>query len=170
MLWACFKEFFTIGGQKKVNQNTVFAIFELSVALLISQQFTFATFLLLSGLVLAFNLRQKYEGAVGTFMAFFLVYYLTLNFSVNMFDLCWNHLFKGISYSHDEDFVSSFSYKSHSLVLVSMLAFISAQYTRPAFVLFKEVPNSLALLHTFSILVSFSLVVNFLFELTSMAP
>ena len=103
-------------------------------------------------------------------MAFFLVYYLTLNFSVNMFDLCWNHLFKGISYSHDEDFVSSFSYKSHSLVLVSMLAFISAQYTRPAFELFKEVPNSLALLHTFSILVSFSLVVNFLFELTSMAP
>jgi len=51
-----------------------------------------------------------------------------------------------------------------------MLAFISAQYIRPAFGLFKEIPNSLALLHTFSILVSFSLVVNFLLELTSMAP
>ena len=66
-----------------------------------------------SSLIIIFNLRQKYPGAVQTSLVFFLIYYLTINFCVNLFDFFWNYMAQGITYRHDADFVSSFSYKSH---------------------------------------------------------
>ena len=63
---------------------------------------------------------------MNTFLAFFGAYYFTLNFSVNLFDLLWNHAYKGLTYRRDDDFTSSFSYKTHQIVLVALLAFVSA--------------------------------------------
>ena len=121
-------------------------------------------------MIMVLNFRQKYTNACHTLLAFFVIYYFTINFWVNCFDLCWNHLFQGILYKHDEDFVYSFSYKVHLLVLISSLAFISSQFVRPSIPVLKEQPLLLTLMHLFSILVAGSLFFNFLFELTSMAP
>ena len=112
-LWACFKEGFTSGGLRWVNQNSVFAIIEIMIALPISGQLSVNTFLIYLGMILFFNLRQKYTNAVQITMAFFLLYYFSMNFCLNFFDLIWNFCLKGIKYKHDDDFVSSFSYKSH---------------------------------------------------------
>ena len=121
-------------------------------------------------MIMTLNLRQKYPGAMNTYLAFFVVYYITINFSVNLFDFFYNYCMQGITYRHDADFVSSFSYKSHQFVLVAGLTFISAQFVRPSFSVTKELPIMLALVHFFSIIVAASLFFNFLFELTSMKP
>ena len=97
-------------------------------------------------------------------------YYLALNICVNMFDFVWNFALQGIEYQYDDDFVSSFSYKTHQLVLIAILSLISGQFINPTIALFRETPLGLAILHFFSINVSASLFFNFLFELTSMAP
>ena len=169
-LWTCYKEAFASGGTRRVNQNTVFAIFELLLALFVSRQLNVWSFLLLFSLVLAFNLRQKYPSTVTLTMSFFLMYYLALNSCVNMFDLVWNYAFQGITYQQDSDFVTSFSYKTHQAILIAGLSFVSAQFIRPTVPLLKEVPVGLALIHLFSLILAGSLFVTFLFELTSMAP
>ena len=140
------------------------------IALAVSGYLSLATFSMFFFMIMIFNLRQKYPGAVNTYLAFFLVYYITINFSVNLFDFFYNYMFTGITYRHDADFVSSFSYKSHQFVLVAGLTFISAQFVRPSFSVTKELPIMLALVHFFSIIVAVSLFFNFLFELTSMKP
>ena len=87
-----------------------------------------------------------------------------------MFDLLLNYAYKGLVYRRDSDFTSSFSYKTHQITLIALLAFISAQYVRPSIPSLTEVPKSLPIIHFFSTLVSLSLVVTFLLELTAMAP
>ena len=139
-------------------------------ALLISKQLSLDRFAFLSSLILLLNFRQKFQGAINTFLAFFTTYYFSLNLLVNTFDILWNHAYKGLTYRRDDDFTSSFSYKTHQIVLIALLSFISAQFTRPSFEIFKEVPNGLAVIHMFSCALALSLGFNFLFELTSMAP
>jgi len=99
------------------------------VALLISKELSLSTFTLLTSLILVFNLRQRMPASMNTFLAYFVTYYTVLNFSVNFFDVCWNNAYRGLSYRRDSDFTSSFSYKSHQIVLVTLLAFISGQFT-----------------------------------------
>ena len=82
--------------------------------------------LLLTSVISVLNLRQKFPGTLNVAIAFLVFYYLALNICVNTFDLVWNFMLQGVSYQHDDDFVSSFSYKTHQLVLIAMLSFISA--------------------------------------------
>lgn len=116
------------------------------------------------------TLRQKFHLHLNVALAYFIVYYFVINSCVNTFDFFKNYVFMGITYRHDDDFVSSFSYKTHQLVLIGMLALVSAQFTRPSLSIFQEVPLGLAIIHFFSVIVSISLFFNFLFELTSLAP
>lgn len=169
-LWTCFKEGFTQRGAKRACQDSVFAVIEMLVALGLAGEFSLATAILFLTLIVLMNVRQKQPGLVNTALAFFALYYTTLNFSVNLFDFCYNFMFQGLSYRHDNDFVSSFSYKSHQLVLILGLTFVSLQFVRPSFTWSKELPIMLALMHCFSIIVAVSLFFNFLFELTSMKP
>lgn len=113
---------------------------ELMIALLVTNQRDLSSIIILSSLILMFNLRQRHPDAVNTFLVFLVVYYLMINLCVNSFDLCWNYAYKGLSYRRDADFTSSFSYKTHQLALTSMLAFISAQYFRPDIAKIKEIP------------------------------
>jgi hypothetical protein len=82
--------------------------------------------ILLTSVISVFNLQQKFPGTLNVAIAFLVIYYLTMNICVNIFDLVWNFMLQGASYQHDDDFVSSFSYKTHQIVLIAMLSFISA--------------------------------------------
>ena len=83
------------------------------IAFAISNQFSAGTLCIYLGLILLFNLRQKHGKDIEITVSFFLVYYLLTNLLLNLFDLVWNFMIMGISYRHDDDFVSSFSYKTH---------------------------------------------------------
>ena len=80
---------------------------------MISKQLSLDRFAFLSSLILLLNIRQKFQGAINTFLAFFVSYYFSLNLLVNTFDILWNHAYKGFTYRRDDDFTSSFSYKTH---------------------------------------------------------
>ena len=69
-------------------------------------------------------------------ICFFIFYYITLNFWVNAIDFFCNYLLWDVYYYHDEDFVTSFSYKMHICVLILMFSFISAQFVNPSITLF----------------------------------
>lgn len=58
-------------------------------------------------------IRRNHGNALNMPMFFFVIFYSTLNLSVNFWDLVVNYLWRGISYKHDMDFVESFSYKVH---------------------------------------------------------
>ena len=95
------------------------------VALLLAQKLSFNYVFFLDSIILVLNLRQKFPSTLNVTLAFFLFYYLALNICVNMFDLVWNFALQGIAYQYDDDFVSSFSYKTHQLILIAMLSLIS---------------------------------------------
>ena len=59
-------------------------------------------------------------------LGFFVFYYFTLNFWVNVIDLLCNNLLLSTNYYHDEDFMSSFSFKSHTSINIVILSIISA--------------------------------------------
>ena len=83
------------------------------IALALDRQLTLSNFLLLFFLMLIFNIRQKYTSSMNPFLTFLMVFYVSLNFWVNLFDLFWNYLLQNITYRQDDDFVHSFSYKIH---------------------------------------------------------
>ena len=95
------------------------------IALVAANQLSYGTVIIYLGLLLLFNLRQKNTSDVQVTASLFFFYYFTTNFLLNLFDLVWNYMIKGMTYRHDDDFVSSFSYKTHQLILVTTLAFIS---------------------------------------------
>lgn len=139
------------------------------VALTISGSFSIGSLLLFLALILLLNLRQKYSTTFQLALTFFVFYYLITNFALNMFDFCWNYLLKGVSYKFDDDFVSAFSYKTHQLLLIIELSFVSAHFMRPNAPIFKEIPLLLTLIHLSTLVVSGSMFYNFLYELTSMS-
>ena len=139
------------------------------VAFIISGSFSYGTLLLFFALILILNLRQKYSATFQIALTFFAFYYLIMNFALNMFDFCWNYLLKGVSYKFDDDFVSSFSYKTHQLLLIIELSFVSAHFFRPSNPIFKELPLLLTLIHLSTLVISGSMFFSFLYELTSMS-
>ena len=112
-LWACFKEGFTSGGIRWANVTSVFSVVEMSVALFFAGRFNWGSFVLYLGMILLFHLRHKQPTTVHLTTFFFLLYYISVNFTLNLFDFFWNYLLKEIQYRHDDDFVASFSYKTH---------------------------------------------------------
>ena len=50
---------------------------------------------------------------------------------VNMIDLGYNFIYQGLKYEHDDDFVASFSFKVHQVMLTVWLAIISGQFMHP---------------------------------------
>lgn len=89
------------------------ALIEILLALLISRSLTFAKFAFLAALVGIFNIRCKHSESMNLLLGFFVFYYLMLNFMVNTVDFLWNFAFKGVYFHFDQDFVASFSYKTH---------------------------------------------------------
>lgn len=125
ILWASFKGGFTDPQAQKSG------FFELTVALFVTRQNSWESFFLLSSVITVLALRKKHPQLMNVALAYFVLYYLSINLCVNTFDFFKNFVFEGITYRHDDDFVSSFSYKTHQLVLVVMLSFVSAIFTNP---------------------------------------
>ena len=108
------------------------------------------------------NLKER-----KTFICIFVVIYLTVTFWVNLTDYIFNGLI--MDYYHDEFFVSSFSYKIHQLVLVTLVAVIGSEFMSPS-KLTANRPKLLTHLHRTQIPVSLSLLLTFLYELTWYTP
>jgi hypothetical protein len=112
--------------------------------------------------VVLMNLKER-----KTFICIFVVIYLTVTFWVNLTDYIFNGLI--MDYYHDEFFVSSFSYKIHQLVLVTLVAVIGSEFMSPS-KLTANRPKLLTHLHRTQIPVSLSLLLTFLYELTWYTP
>ena len=121
------------------------------------------------GFMAVLYLRNLRPDVMNLTICFFIFYYTTLTFWVNSIDFFCNYLLWDIYYYHDEDFVTSFSYKTHLFVLILILSFISAQFISPSVTLFIETPLGLTFMHMYSLAVVASLFFNFLYELTAMA-
>ena len=170
VIWASFKTLcIPSGGLARLNQTTVIAGLEIMVALLFSFSFSVSNVVFLFSLLAILYLRNLKPDVMNLTISFFVFYYTTLNFWVNTIDFFWNYALWDVYYYHDEDFVTSFSYKTHTCVLIITLSFISAQFVHPSVALLKEVPVGLTFLHMYTLPVLASLFFNFLFELTAMA-
>jgi hypothetical protein len=95
------------------------------------------------------------------------VIYLTVTCWVNLTDFLYNGLI--MEYYHDEFFVSSFSYKTHQLVLVGLVAVTGSELMSPS-KLTNNRPKLITHLHRTMIPVSLSLLLTFLYELTWYTP
>jgi len=106
----------------------------------------------------------------------FVVFYTCINFLVNLMDFLYNRLYRSLNYYHDDDFVLSFSYKTHQLVLVAGLTFIFGCFVSKekdfpkALQVFSKVPEIVTCIHGCSILVCVSMLLTFLLELTWSSP
>ena len=109
-----------------MSQTAVLAGIEIAVALLFSFSFGFSNLLWLAILFGALYLRNLRPDVMNLTIVFFIIYYTTLNLLVNSTDFFWNYAIWDVFYYHDEDFVTSFSYKIHTFVLIGGLSLISA--------------------------------------------
>ena len=155
---------------QRLNQTTVLSVIEIGIALFCSGSFTFGNFSWMILLLAVMYSRNAKPEVMNLSIIFFVFYYTTLNFSVNALDFLWNNALMGTNYYHDEDFISSFSFKSHTTINIILLSLISAQFLQPSIEIFRENPVGLTFLHGFTLGVIGSLFVNFLIELTAMVP
>ena len=81
--------------------------------------------MLLMAVMYSRNLKPE---LMNLMIIFFMVYYTTLNFMVNSMDFIVSNQMFGINYYHDDDFVSSFSFKTHTTVNILLLSLVSAQF------------------------------------------
>ena len=81
-------------------------------------------------------LRNLRPDVLNLSLCFFIFYYATINFWVNAIDILCNNLLLSTNYYHDDDFVTSFSYKSHTTVNIILLSLISAQFLNPSIEVF----------------------------------
>ena len=137
MVWTLFKALhIPSSGIQRINQTTVISVIEVVVALLISGSLTFGNLVWMLTLMATMYLRNLRPEVLNLSLCFFMFYYTTMNFWVNTIDLFCNNLLLSTNYYHDEDFVTSFSYKSHTTVNIMLLSLVSAQFLRPSIEVF----------------------------------
>lgn len=154
VVWICLRQPYCV-------QDGIMACVELFLAHLVAG--SLAGCLLQYGLLIAvFCLKQQ-----KTFIAIFIVIYLTVTCWVNLTDYLYNGLI--MEYYHDEFFVSSFSYKTHQFVLVGLVAVTGSELMSPS-ELTENRPKLITHLHRTQIPVSLSLLLTFLYELTWYTP
>ena len=154
-----------------MNQETFLAVFfEVPVALLVSSSLSIDYYLMLAFLVICLNLWNRYPQTLNLFFGFFMLYYTTLNLVVNLTDFFWNQLYKEIVYRHDDEFTSSFSFKAHQTLLVSILSFVSGQILSPSIAFFQDYTNGLTIIFITSLYLSFQMFLLFIAELTTLSP
>ena len=137
MVWTLFKALhIPSSGIQRINQTTVISVIEVVVALLISGSLTFGNLVWMLTLMATMYLRNLQPDVLNLSLCFFMFYYTTMNFWVNTIDLFCNNLLLSTNYYHDEDFVTSFSYKSHTTVNIMLLSLVSAQFLRPSIEVF----------------------------------
>ena len=121
-------------------------------------------------MMIIMSMWNKYPQTITPFISFFVMYYVILNLTVNIVDFFWNGLYKEITYHPDEDFASSFSFKTHQILMISLLSFVSGQISSPSIEYFKNYPDVLTFIFRTSIFVGISMFICFMAELTTMSP
>ena len=170
MVWTLFKALHIPStGIQRINQTAVISVIEIIVALFFSGSLTIGNLSWMILLMAVMYLRNVKPDVMNLLISFFIFYYITLNFWVNAVDFLCNNLLLSTNYYHDEDFVTSFSFKSHTTLNIILLSLISAQFLQPTIEIFKENPVGLTFIHGFTLGVIGSLFINFLIELTAMA-
>jgi hypothetical protein len=174
VLWATFKNFLRPAKESYLNQSSVLAAIEATIAIVLSDASFVPSLSLFLSLILLSNLRYKFSRLLTPWVIFFVVFYLILNFWANLIDFIWNQVFKGMieakHYYHDDDMADSFSFKVHMFVLCATLAFVCGQIFLPSIEALKRVPELLPELYNFTFLICISMFLTFLYELTSYDP
>jgi len=125
LLWSAHKYFFCVDDLKKdLALTIVIGLLESSLALYLTGYFNMFYFISLLCVMMFNYLRSYYSEHLNMICFFFVIYYFSINFAVNTIDLLYNKKFQG--YYHDEEFLMSFSYKTHQGILCTGLAFISS--------------------------------------------
>ena len=137
VVWSLFKALhIPSGGIQRINQTTVISVIEIVVSLLVSGSLTFGNLIWMLILMATMYLRNLRPDVLNLSLCFFIFYYATINFWVNAIDILCNNLLLSTNYYHDDDFVTSFSYKSHTTVNIILLSLISAQFLNPSIEVF----------------------------------
>jgi hypothetical protein len=142
------------------------------LGLVISGETSFKTVLIYSGLSLLFIARLRFQNHMNMTIFFFIGIYLSQNFLVNSLDyVLFRRHRDDLGYYHDEDFLRSFSYKSHQAFMCLLFAVLFGQSFSPSHSVITAAPKEiLGALFYFSIPVGSSMLMCFLFELTAETP
>ncbi len=96
----------------------------LSTAYEVSTEFSLTKYITFFAMFMALLLRLKHEDHMNLPLFFFIIQYVTQNFTVNLIDLLVFKTGLKSGYYHDFDFLKSFSYKLFQIFLCAVFSFI----------------------------------------------